>query len=53
MPVSLPLDAALTSLGRLYVVNAGSNDISVVDLTTRTALAHLEVETILAASSFA
>ena len=43
MPVSLPLDAALTSLGRLYVVNAGSNDISVVDLTTRTALAHLEV----------
>ncbi|MDA2929648.1 beta-propeller fold lactonase family protein [Acidobacteria bacterium AH-259-O06] len=43
MPVNLPLDAALTSSGKLYVVNAGSNDISVIDLNARSAVAHLEV----------
>ena len=42
-PVSLPLDAALTSSGKLYVLNAGSNDISVIDAATSRGLAHIEV----------
>src|SRR5262249_13839770 len=41
-PVSLPLDAVVTSLGRLYVVNAGSNDLSVIDLPG-TLVAHISV----------
>ena len=42
-PVGLPLDAALTSSGKLYVLNAGSNDVSVIDAATRRGLAHIEV----------
>ena len=42
-PVGLPLDAALTSGGKLYVVNAGSNDISVIDASTTQGLAHVDV----------
>jgi YVTN family beta-propeller protein len=44
MPVNMPFDAAFSPDGsRLYVVNAGSNDVSVVDLTTGTGIAHIEV----------
>ena len=42
-PVGLPLDATLTSSGKLYVLNAGSNDVSVIDLRTSRGLAHIEV----------
>jgi YVTN family beta-propeller protein len=43
-PVDLPLAVVLSPDGKtLYVANAGSNDISVIDLGTRRALAHLEV----------
>lgn len=39
-PVNMPLDAVIAA-GKLYVVNAGSDDVSVIDLTRRTATAHL------------
>ncbi|MCK5585136.1 hypothetical protein KAJ02_03610, partial [Candidatus Bipolaricaulota bacterium] len=43
--VGLPFDAAATQDGReLWVVNAASNDISVLDLETRSLAAHIEVE---------
>ncbi len=42
-PVNMPIDVALTSSGKLYVLAAGSNDISVVDLATGTGVAHIEV----------
>ena len=42
-PVNMPLDAVLTSGRKLYVVNAGSDDVSVIDLDTRRAVAHLAV----------
>lgn len=43
-PVGLPTDAALSADGRrLWVANAASNDVSVVDVVTRRGLAHLEV----------
>jgi YVTN family beta-propeller protein len=42
-PVSIPIDLALTSSGKLYVVNAGSNDVSVIDLQKGRAAAHLQV----------
>jgi YVTN family beta-propeller protein len=42
--VGLPFDAAVTPDGEeLWVVNAASNDISVVDLTRRRLAAHIEV----------
>jgi len=42
--VGLPFDAALTPGGdEIWVVNAASNDISVVDLISRTLTAHIEV----------
>ncbi len=42
--VGLPFDADLTPDGQeLWVLNAASNDISVVDLTTRQLAAHIEV----------
>jgi YVTN family beta-propeller protein len=42
--VGLPFDAALTPDGtQLWVVNAGSNDVTVIDLTTRQRVAHIEV----------
>ena len=43
-PVGLPFDAAFTPDGReLWVVNAASNDVSVIDLATRTRTAHIPV----------
>ncbi|MDX2436061.1 MAG: carboxypeptidase regulatory-like domain-containing protein, partial [Acidobacteriota bacterium] len=43
--VGLPFDAALMPGGEiLYVVNAASNDVTVVDLLNRQGLAHIEVE---------
>jgi len=43
--VGLPFDAAATSDGReLWVVNAASNDISVLDLEQRNLVAHIEIE---------
>jgi YVTN family beta-propeller protein len=42
--VGLPFDAAVTPNGEeLWVLNAASNDISVVDLTARQLAAHIEV----------
>ena len=42
-PVNMPFDSALVADQTLYVLNAGSNDISVIDLATMKAVAHLEV----------
>lgn len=43
-PVNLPFDLALSSDGqRLHIVYLGSGDMSVIDLTSRQVLAHLEV----------
>ena len=43
-PVNLPFDLALSSDGqRLHIVYLGSGDMSVIDLTSREVLAHLEV----------
>ena len=43
--VGLPFDAAPSPDGRmLWVVNAASNDVTVIDLATRKRLAHIEVE---------
>jgi YVTN family beta-propeller protein len=45
MPVGLPYDAAFSPEGDLlYVVNAASNDLSVIDLKAHVALAHIEVQ---------
>ena len=42
--VGLPFDAAFTpDGGQLWTLNAASNDISVIDLTTRRLAAHIEV----------
>ena len=42
--IGLPFDAALTPDGReLWVVNAASNDLSVINLISRTLAAHIEV----------
>jgi YVTN family beta-propeller protein len=43
-PVGLPSDLAFTSDGeQIWVVNAASNDVSVIDLNTGTGVAHIEV----------
>ena len=43
-PVNLPFDLALSSDGqRAHIVYLGSGDMSVIDLESRTVLAHLEV----------
>ena len=43
--VGLPFDAVITPDGReLWIVNAASNDISVIDLEARRLAAHIEVE---------
>ena len=43
-PVNLPFDVALSADGqRAYIVYLGSGDMSVIDLASRTVLAHLEV----------
>ena len=42
--VGLPFDADITPDGReLWVLNAASNDVTVIDLDTRTRVAHIEV----------
>lgn len=44
IPVNMPFDAALSPDGlRLWVVNAGSNDLSVIDLVSGRATAHIRV----------
>ncbi len=40
-PSSLPIDVAMTSSGKALVVNAGSDDVSIIDLATRRAVAHV------------
>lgn len=42
-PVGIPIDAVVTSSRKLYVVHAASNDLSVIDLNTGFARAHLGV----------
>lgn len=43
-PVNLPFDVALSADGqRAYIVYLGSGDMSVIELASRTVLAHLEV----------
>lgn len=42
-PVNMPLDAVLTARGSLYVANAGSDDVSVIDLATRRGVANIAV----------
>lgn len=43
-PVNMPTDAVLSSGGILWVVHAGSNDVSAIELATGFALTHVEVE---------
>ncbi|MBZ0172496.1 MAG: hypothetical protein K8E66_08975, partial [Phycisphaerales bacterium] len=42
-PVGQPMDAVITPAGKLYVANAASNDISVVDASSGQGLSHIEV----------
>ncbi len=42
-PSNMPLDVAVTSGGKMIVVLAGSDDLSIIDLTTKKAVAHLGV----------
>lgn len=42
-PVGQPLDALVHPSGKLYVANAASNDISVIDLASGAGVAHIEV----------
>lgn len=42
-PVNMPFDAVMTTHGILWVLNSGSNDISVIDLADNTGIAHIEV----------
>lgn len=44
-PVNMPIDAAITASGKLIVLHAGSDDLSVIDIATRKLLAHIEVGT--------
>lgn len=43
-PVNMPLDAVITSNGKLYVVHAGSDDVSAITLDPRQAVAHIDVQ---------
>jgi len=44
-PVGLPFDAAFSTDGRqIWIVNAASNDVSVIDRTSRRKLANIKVE---------
>jgi len=44
VPVNMPFDAAFTPDGsQLWVLNAGSNDVSVIDLGSRIGVAHITV----------
>ena len=42
-PVNMPTDAVVTSKGKLYVVHAGSDDVSVIDISRRRKVAHIRV----------
>ena len=42
-PVNMPFDSVVTSSGRLWVVNAGSDDVSVIDLEFGERIAHIDV----------
>lgn len=42
-PVNMPFDVVITSEESLWVVNSGSNDISVIDLSDNRSIAHIEV----------
>ena len=42
-PVNMPFDAVITSDEVIWVLNSGSNDISVIDLAGNRGIAHLEV----------
>lgn len=42
-PVNMPSAAVLSTKGILWVVNAGSNDVSAIDLGKGSAIAHIEV----------
>jgi len=42
-PVNMPFDTVQTPDNRLWVLNAGSNDLSVIDLADDSGVAHLEV----------
>ena len=42
-PSSLPIDVAITSSGKAIVVNAGSDDVSIIDIASRRATAHVLV----------
>jgi YVTN family beta-propeller protein len=42
-PVNMPFDAVVTSDNVIWVINSGSNDISVIDLADNRGIAHLEV----------
>ena len=40
-PVNMPFDAAITSAGKMYVVHAGSDDLTAITLEFQEAVAHL------------
>lgn len=42
-PVGIPWDAVVTDDGRIFILNAASNDLSVIELATGRGLAHIEV----------
>jgi YVTN family beta-propeller protein len=42
-PVNMPLDAIITTSGKMYVANAGSDDVSVIDMARGVAVAHPQV----------
>ena len=41
-PSAIPIDAAMTADGRLLVVHAGSDDVSVIDVVRRRLVAHID-----------
>ena len=49
-PVNMPIGAALTASGKLYVANAGSDDVSVIDLQSQRAMANIPVGSTLSGS---
>jgi YVTN family beta-propeller protein len=42
-PLNMPLDSAITDSGKLYVVHAGSDAVSAIDVATRKTGAHITV----------
>jgi YVTN family beta-propeller protein len=42
-PVNMPFDAVVTTKGALWVLNSGSNDLSVIDLADNKSIAHIDV----------